>query len=79
MQQIALCLFASFIFLFLVSVCICSGFPRSSSLILPLLSCTGFSMYLLTSNTESCVEDDGEGEGVGEEELVNKPGTANGT
>ena len=52
----------------------------SSSLILPLLSCTGFSVYLLTSNTESCDEDDGEiGEGVVEEELADKPRTTNGT
>ena len=37
-------------------------------------------MYLLTSNTESCDEDDGEvGEGVVEEELGDKPGTTNGT
>ena len=36
-------------------------------------------MYLL-SNTESCDEDDGEvGEGVVEQELADKPGTANGT
>ena len=36
-------------------------------------------MYLLTSNTESCDEDDGEiGEGV-VEELEDKPGTTNGT
>ena len=37
-------------------------------------------MYLLTSNTESCDEDDGEAsEGVVEEELADKPGTTNGT
>ena len=58
----------------------CSGSPRSSSLILPLLSSTGCSVYLLTSNTESCDEDDGEvGRGVVEEEFADKPGTANGT
>ena len=39
----------------------CSGFHRSSSLVLPLLSDTGFSVYLLTSNTESCGEDDAAG------------------
>ena len=51
-----------------------SGFPRSSSLVLSLLSGTGFSVYLLTSNTESCDEDDGEeGEGAVEEELADKP------
>ena len=34
---------------------------------------TGFSVYLLVSNTESCDEDDGEqGEGVVEEELADK-------
>ena len=58
----------------------CSGSPRSSPLVLPLLSGTGFSVYLLTSNTESCDEDDGEvGEGVVEEELADKTGTTNGT
>ena len=37
-------------------------------------------MYLLTSNTESHDEDDGEvSEGVVEEELADKPGTTNGT
>ena len=57
----------------------CSGSPRSSSLVLPLLSGTGFSVYLLTSNTEPCDADDGEvGEGVDEEELAYKPGTTNG-
>ena len=36
-------------------------------------------MYLLTSNTESC-DEDGEEVGVGVvEELVDKPGTTNGT
>ena len=35
---------------------------------IPLLSGTGFSVYLLTSNTESCDEDDEEvGDGVVEE------------
>ena len=37
-------------------------------------------MYLLTSNRESCVEDDEEvGESVVEEELADKPGTTNRT
>ena len=37
-------------------------------------------MYLLTSNAESCDEDDDEvGVGVVEEELADKPGTTNGT
>ena len=58
MQQIALYFFASSIFLFSVSVCLCCRFPRSSSLVVPLLSGTGVSVYLLTSNTESCDEDD---------------------
>ena len=65
--------------IFSVSKDSCSGSPESSSLVLPLLSGTGFSVYLLTSNAESCGGDDGE---VGEddvEELVDKPGTANGT
>ena len=74
MQQIALNFFASFIFLFSVSVGLCSGFPRSSSLILPLLSGTGFSVYLLTSNTESCDEDDDVVGVGGIEELVDKQG-----
>ena len=69
-----------FLLLFSVSVVSCSGFHRSSPLVLPLLSGTGFSVYLWTSNTESCDEDDGEvGEGVVEEELADKPGTTNGT
>ena len=54
--------------------------PRSCPLALPLLSGTGFSVNLLTSNAESCDEDGGEvGEGVVEEELADKPGTTNGT
>ena len=48
-------------------------------LVLPLLSGAGFSVYLLTSNTESCDEDDDE-VGVGVvEELEDEPGTTNGT
>ena len=70
---------SSFLFLFSVSLDSCSGSHRSSSLALPLLSGTGFSVYLLTSNTESCNEDDDE-VGVGVvKELVDKPGTTNGT
>ena len=69
-----------FSFLFSVFVDSCNGSPRSSSLVLPLLSGTGFSVYLMTSNAESCDEDDGEvGEGVVEEELADKPGTTSGT
>ena len=67
-------------FLFSVSVGLCCRFHRNSSLVLALLSCTGFSVYMLTSNTESRDEDDGEvGEGVVEEGLADKPGTTNGT
>ena len=54
---------------FLVFVDLCGGFHRNSSLELPLLSVAGFSVYLLTSHTESCDEyveevgvDDGEEE-----------------
>ena len=37
-------------------------------------------MYLLSSDTESCDEDDDDvGEGAVEEELADKPGTTNGT
>ena len=43
----------SFLILFSVSVGLCSRFSCSSSLVLPLLSDTGFSVYLLSSNTES--------------------------
>ena len=69
----------SFLFLFSLSVALCSGFRRSSSLILPLLSGTGLSVYLPTSNAESCDEDDEE-VGVGVvEELVDEPGSTNGT
>ena len=58
------------------SVC---GSPRSSSHVLPLLSGAGFSVDLLTSKTESCDGNDDE-VGVGVvEDLVDKPGTANGT
>ena len=67
--------FAFLIFiLFSVSVGLCSGSLPTSSLVLPLLSGTGFSEYLLASNTESCDEDDGEeGEGIVEEDsLVNQ-------
>ena len=68
------------LFLFSVSVNSCSGSPRSPSLVFPLLSGTGFSVYRLTSSTESCDEDDGEvGESVVEEELADKPGKINGT
>ena len=57
-----------------------SGFPQSSSEVLPLLSGTGCSVYLLTSNTESCDEDDGEiSENVVEKELADIPGTTHGT
>ena len=68
-----------FYFVFSVSVDLCSGFPRSSSLVLPLLSGTGFSVYLLTSNTASC-DRDVEEVCVGVvQELIDKPGTTIGT
>ena len=52
---------------------------RNSSLVLPLRSITGFSVYLLTSNTESC-DEDVEEVGVGVvKELVDKTGTTSGT
>ena len=46
--------------------------------VLPLLSGTAFSVYLLTSNTEFWEEDVEVGVGVAEE-LVERPGTTNGT
>ena len=81
MRKISLYFFLFTIFIFVFGCC---GFmqrvSRSSSFVLPLLSGTGFSVYLFTSSAESCDEDDEEvGEGVVEEELVNKPGTTNGT
>ena len=58
----------------LVTVDSCSVSP--SSLVFPLFSGNGFSVYLLT---ESCDEDDGEvGEGAVEEELADNSGTTNG-
>ena len=66
-------------FYFSVSVDSCSGSPRSSSVVLPLLSGAGFSVYLLTSNTESCDEDSEVSESVLEEELADEPGTTTGT
>ena len=66
---------SSFLFLFSVSVESCNGSSRSSSLVLPLLSGSGFSVYALTSKTESCEV----GEGVVEEEFADKPKTTNGT
>ena len=69
-----------FLFLFSVSVDSCSVSPLSSALVLPLLSGTGFSVYLWTSDTESCNEDDEEaGESEVEEELADKPRNTNGT
>ena len=79
MQYISLYFFAlPILCLFSVSVGLCSGFPRTSSLVLPLLSGTGFWVYLFSSNTETCDEDDDVGVGV-VEELADKKGTANGT
>ena len=52
-----------------------NGFPRDSSLVIPLLSAAGFSRPI----TESC-DEDVEEVGVGVvEELVDKPRTTNGT
>ena len=69
MRYISWYFFALLIFIFVFGFCV-----------LPPLSGTGFSVYLLTSNTESCDEDDGEvGGGVVEEELADEPGTTNGT
>ena len=81
MRYINLCssLRSLFLFLFSVSVDSCSGSSRSSSLALPLLACTGFSVYLFTSQTESCDEDDEVDEGVVEEGLADIPRTTNGT
>ena len=64
--------------MFLVSVGLRIEFHLNSSLVLPLLSVAGFSVYLLTSNTESCDEDVEEVGVDGVEELVDKPGTTNG-
>ena len=61
--------------MFSVSAGSCNGFHRNSALIISLLSVAGFSV----PNTESCdedVEEVGEDEAV---ELVDKPGTTNGT
>ena len=52
-----------------------NGFPRNPVLILPLLSAAGFSVPI----TESCDEDLEEVGGDDVEELVDKPGTTNGT
>ena len=52
-----------------------NGFPRDSSLVLPLPSAAGFSVPI----SESC-DDDIEKVGADEvEELVDRPGTTNGT
>ena len=54
--------------------------PKLSARVFPLLSCTGISVYLLTSKTESCDEDVEEaGEDAVEEKLIDQPGTTNGT
>ena len=60
--------------------CVAKSCVSPRHIVLPVLSCTGLSMYLLTLNTESYDEDGGEvGEGVVEEELAGKIGTTNGT
>ena len=58
-----------------VSVGLCIGFPRSSALVLPLLSVAGFSLLI----TVSCDEDVDEASGDEVEEFVERPGTTNGT
>ena len=68
----------SFLLVYSVSVDLCCKFSRSSSLVLPLLSGSGFSVCLLTSNTESYDEDVKEVGVDDAEELVDKPGTTNG-
>ena len=62
-----------------VSVDLCCKFLRRSSLVLSLLSGSGFSVCLLTSNTESYDEDVKEVGVDDAEELVDKLGTTNGT
>ena len=61
--------FASFIFIlgFSVSVDLCSGFPRNSSLVLPLLSGTGFSDVSANVKYRICDEDEEVGVGAVEE------------
>ena len=65
--------------MFLVSEGLCSGFLRNSSLVLPILSVAGFSVYLLMSNTESYDDDVEEVSENDVEEFVDKPRTTNGT
>ena len=65
----------SILFVFSVSAGSCNRFHRNSALILPLLSIAGFSVLI----TVSC-DEDVEEVGVDDvEELVDKPGTTNGT
>ena len=53
-----------------------AGFSVAPHSYFPLLSSTGFFVYLLKSNTEPCDEDDDDvGESVVEEELADKPRT----
>ena len=59
--------------MFSVSADLCSGFPRNSSLVLPLLSVAGFSVIAV-----SCDEDVEEAGVDDAEELVDKPGTTKG-
>ena len=83
MRYISLYFFAFLIlFLFSVSVDSGSGFNRSSPLVPPLPSGTGFSISLfsLFADFDSCEEDgDGVDEDVGKQELADNPGTTNGT
>ena len=66
---------SSFLFGFSVSAGSCDGFPRSSSLVLPLLSGAGYSLVI----TVSCDEDVGEAGADEVGELVDKAGTTGGT
>ena len=69
---------SSFLFGFSIFLLIlCNGSPRAndSTLVLPLLVVAGSSV----SVTVSCDEDVGEVDGDEVEELVDKPGTTNGT
>ena len=58
---------------------VASGLMQRVSPKLLTQTCTGFSVYLISSNTESCDEGDEEVGVVVVEELVDKPGTTNGT
>ena len=87
MRYISLYFFGFPIFIgFSVSVESCNGSTRSSSFVPPILSDSGVSTSLFSDtdylliDVDSCDEDGDEAdEGVVEEELVDIPGTTNGT